>query len=101
EPDYMLDNAETCLNVLRDLEKRLSKDSADPNVTQTIKPLQADPAGAARPPAPLQATDIIPVPVIADDAEHLDPELLELFIEEAREEIASIDRNLPQWADAP
>ncbi len=100
DPDYMLDNAETCLNVLRDLEKRLSRDSADAGVTQTIKPLRADAADAA-PPAGLQETDIIPLPVVAEDAEHLDPELLELFIEEAREEIASIDRNLPRWADAP
>ncbi|HEX6259315.1 MAG TPA: Hpt domain-containing protein, partial [Woeseiaceae bacterium] len=41
------------------------------------------------------------MPVVAPDAEHLDPELLELFIEEAKEEIASIKRNLPQWADSP
>ncbi|HET6629088.1 MAG TPA: Hpt domain-containing protein [Woeseiaceae bacterium] len=101
EPDYMLDNAETCLNVLRDLEKRLARDSAETGVTRTIKPLQADAAEAARAAARMQATDVIPVPVVAEDAEHLDPELLELFIEEAREEIASIDRNLPQWAESP
>ena len=34
-------------------------------------------------------------------AEHLDPELLELFIEEAKEEITSIQRNLPAWLSAP
>ncbi|HEX2138851.1 MAG TPA: Hpt domain-containing protein [Woeseiaceae bacterium] len=101
EPDYMLDNAETCLNVLRDLEKRLSKDGADPSVTQTMKPLRVDAAERARAAGGLQETDVIPLPVVAEDAEHLDPELLELFIEEAREEIASIGRNLPQWADAP
>ena len=27
-----------------------------------------------------------------------DPELVEVFIEEAKEEIASIQRNLPLWA---
>ena len=31
----------------------------------------------------------------------MDPELLELFIEEAKEEIASIKRKLPVWADEP
>ena len=41
------------------------------------------------------------MPVVAADSEHLDPELLELFIEEAKEEVASIKRNLPQWADSP
>ena len=50
---------------------------------------------------PLQASDVLSSPVVASDAEHLDPELLELFIEEAKEEIASIQRNLPAWADAP
>ena len=49
----------------------------------------------------LRATDVMPMPVVAQDAEHLDPELLELFIEEAKEEIVSIRRNLPQWAESP
>ncbi len=101
DPDYMLDNAETCLNVLRDLERRLTRDSAETGVTRTIKPLQAEVPDAARVAARMQKTDVIPVPVVAEDAEHLDPELLELFIEEAREEIATIDRNLPQWAETP
>ena len=48
-----------------------------------------------------QATEVMPLPVVAADAEHLDPELLELFIEEAKEEIASIKRNLPAWQESP
>jgi len=47
-------------------------------------------------------TDVMPAsPVVSMSAEHLDPELLELFIEEAKEEIASVSRNLPQWAQSP
>jgi chemosensory pili system protein ChpA (sensor histidine kinase/response regulator) len=49
----------------------------------------------------MQETEVIPMPVVAADAEHLDPELLELFIEEAKEEIATIRNNLPQWAASP
>jgi chemosensory pili system protein ChpA (sensor histidine kinase/response regulator) len=33
--------------------------------------------------------------------ETIDPELLELFIEEAKEEIASIQENLPAWRETP
>ena len=49
----------------------------------------------------MQATEVMPLPVVASDAEHLDPELLEIFIEEAKQEIASIKRHLPLWADSP
>ena len=51
----------------------------------------------------MRATEVMPLvtPVISSDAEHLDPELLELFIEEAREEIATIKRHLPRWAESP
>jgi chemosensory pili system protein ChpA (sensor histidine kinase/response regulator) len=55
------------------------------------------------PPPEQQMTTVMPpaAPVVAETAEHLDPELLELFIEEAKEEITTINRNLPAWADAP
>jgi len=102
EPGYMLDNAETCLTVLRDLETRLMREkSLDlPTAASTGRAPERREA-AAEADAALQSTEIIPMPVVAPDAEHLDPELLELFIEEAKEEITSIKRNLPQWADAP
>ncbi len=112
EPWYMLDNAEACLSVLRDVEARLRQaEIAEPDVaieaTQRLavtdieaeaqKALDEVEAGATQ----MQATEVMPLPVVAQDAEHLDPELLELFIEEAKEEISSIKRHLPQWADAP
>jgi chemosensory pili system protein ChpA (sensor histidine kinase/response regulator) len=49
----------------------------------------------------MQTTEVMPLPVVSQDAEHLDPELLELFIEEAKEEVASIKRKLPLWQDDP
>jgi chemosensory pili system protein ChpA (sensor histidine kinase/response regulator) len=104
EPSYMLDNAETCLTVLRDLESRLTHEKTIdiPVVTDGRAAAEFREAGtAAEGESALQSTEIIPMPVIAQDAEHLDPELLELFIEEAKEEIVSIKRNLPQWADSP
>ncbi len=103
EPWYMLDNAEACLAVLRDLETRLKKDKTEESpASQTLKVSRAE-LGAAMQPAAgkMQATEAMPMQVVARTAEHLDPELLELFIEEAKEEIVSIKRNLPQWAEAP
>ncbi|NCF25175.1 MAG: hypothetical protein GWP60_11595, partial [Gammaproteobacteria bacterium] len=104
DPWYMLDNAEACLTVLRDVGQRLEQDAASEAPATTQKLPQADieahaiaqeAAGAPR------ATAVMPLPVVAPDAEHLDPELLELFIEEAKEEFASIKRNLPAWSDSP
>ena len=106
EPWYMLDNAEACLAVLRDLEKRLVEASKEElPVAQTMKVARADLDAVAadheREAAEMRATDVLAKPVVAPDAEHLDPELLELFIEEAKEEIASIKRDLPAWAESP
>jgi len=117
EPWYMLDNAEACLAVLRDLEARLTSeqeahvDQAEPvgeePVTPTMKLEKPDfdaiAAANQEPPPPIQQATMVmpPAPVVAETAEHLDPELLELFIEEAKEEIGTIGNNLPQWAESP
>ena len=48
-----------------------------------------------------QATEVMPLPVVSASTPQMDPEIIELFIEEAKEEIASIKRHLPAWAAAP
>ncbi len=110
EPGYMLDNAETCLDVLRDVEARLSEEQSQPQtIEQTQRMTALDVArsaeeavsAAAADTEAHKATEVMPLPVVAPDAEHMDPELLELFIEEAKEEVASIKRNLPQWIENP
>ena len=113
EPWYMLDNAEACLEVLRDVEQRMLevsfKDPDEPIAqTQKLEALDVEAAGqhalveaAAEAPG-MQATDVMPpLPVVAPDAEHMDPELLEIFIEEAKQEISSIKRHLPSWTASP
>jgi chemosensory pili system protein ChpA (sensor histidine kinase/response regulator) len=107
EPWYMLDNAEACLAVLRDVEHRMAQAAhAEPQVAATQKidtrevAREAEELAAAEQ-ARQQATAVMPLPVVAPDAEHLDPELLELFIEEAKEEVASIKRKLPAWQESP
>ena len=108
EPWYMLDNAEACLAVLRDVEQRLSdvKEKETPSVETTQRLSTEGIAQRAAealetPAASLQATEVIPLPVISTTSEHMDPEILELFIEEAKEEISSIKRHLPGWAAMP
>jgi chemosensory pili system protein ChpA (sensor histidine kinase/response regulator) len=105
EPWYMLDNAEACLSVLRDLEQRLmSEEAIEVPVAETMKIARADLEAAAAAHASLESTqgaEVPATPVIAQDAEHLDPELLELFIEEAKEEIVGVSRNLPKWQESP
>ena len=106
EPWYMLDNAEACLSVLRDLEKRLIKElKEEVPISETMKvsrlDLDAIAADHEREAAKMRATDVMQAPVVAPDAEHLDPELLELFIEEAKEEISTINRDLPVWSESP
>lgn len=103
DPWYMLDNAEACLAVLRDVEARFKQQADEQPAAATARipqiDIEAAAAADAAPPAKPQAPQ--PLPVVATDAEHLDPELLELFIEEAKEEIASIKRKLPAWSEAP
>ena len=109
EPWYMLDNAEACLAVLRDVSARLEELEQEPaaaEVAASQKPTAEDVVAHAEEPAvdaaaPHMATEVIPLPVVSADAEHMDPEILELFIEEAKEEISSIKRHLPAWLSTP
>jgi len=84
DPWYMLDNASRCLDLLEALPA--AKRPAPAPVAVVPPPKKA--------PKP-------PPSVMEVDEERSDPELLELFIEEAKEEIASIARFLPIWAERP
>ena len=102
EPWYMLDNAEACLTVLRDVQARLENRPAE-SASPTVRIEQASVEAAAEPRTSAAAPTVAikSLKVIIPDSEHLDPELLELFIEEAKEEIATIKRKLPRWVDSP
>ncbi|WP_405231621.1 Hpt domain-containing protein [Lentisalinibacter salinarum] len=99
DPWYMLDNAEACLDalsgILDEMDGRAARIEETLVASQRLRaiPEPEQPGGAG------DATEIIQIPVVAQDAEHLDPELLELFIEESKEEIASIRKQLPRWAE--
>jgi chemosensory pili system protein ChpA (sensor histidine kinase/response regulator) len=86
DPWYMLDNADRCLDLLESLP-----------VAKPAAP--AAPAPAARPAPPTLKKAAPPPSVMQVEEGRSDPEIVEVFIEEAKEEIASIRRNLPVWAD--
>jgi chemosensory pili system protein ChpA (sensor histidine kinase/response regulator) len=112
DPWYMLDNAQTCLQALQQMPKR---------VVPTVPPLGpeayaatvllADAGATARAHA-LSAGNLPPsiqgAPTIHHSAQppafkpvNIDPELLTLYIEEAREEVARIAKLFPAWEQNP
>jgi chemosensory pili system protein ChpA (sensor histidine kinase/response regulator) len=114
DPWYMLDNAQTCLTALSQMPKR---------VVPTVPPLGpeayaatvllADAGATARAHA-LQAGVAPPTlqgvaptlhksaqPPIGSKPVAIDPELLALYIEEAREEVARISKLFPAWEQNP
>ncbi|HWN06635.1 MAG TPA: Hpt domain-containing protein, partial [Steroidobacteraceae bacterium] len=88
DPWYMLDNAERCLVALDDMR------AAAPARAPAPAPGPAAPA-----PQPAQAQAQVQDATARRPA--VDPELLTLFIEEAGEEIATIGRLYPLWAENP
>ena len=109
EPWYMLDNAEACLSVLRDVQDRLKQPAFEEPQERGAMQATGAPAVDAERQAAIaesaaksqQVTEVMPPPVVSPRTEHLDPELIELFIEEAKEEISSIKRHLPAWSASP
>jgi chemosensory pili system protein ChpA (sensor histidine kinase/response regulator) len=112
DPWYMLDNAQTCLQALQQMPKR---------VVPTVPPLGpeayaatvllADAGATARAHA-LSAGNMASIqgaPTLHHSAQppmgakpiNIDPELLTLYIEEAREEVARIAKLFPAWEQNP
>jgi chemosensory pili system protein ChpA (sensor histidine kinase/response regulator) len=112
DPWYMLDNAETCLKALSQMPKRvvptvppLGPEAyaatvllADAGATARAHALQA---GVAPPGVQGAPTLHQPAPSPASKPLHIDPELLALYIEEAREEVARIGKLFPAWEQNP
>jgi chemosensory pili system protein ChpA (sensor histidine kinase/response regulator) len=100
DPWYMLDNAETCIKTLADEAPsrvpNLGISSSDTAATVKLDP--AETIALERTKRAHAATNpLIAVP----EPEPVDPQFLELFIEEAKEEIASIQGSFPQWDQNP
>ncbi|MDP7270439.1 MAG: Hpt domain-containing protein [Gammaproteobacteria bacterium] len=100
EPVYMLDNAERCLDVIEESVPLAITESEEPHSHTTTLKIDPDAlAGIAADVTDIEKTSIIEVPVLQTGTALPDPELLETFIEEAREEIAAISRHYPVWVE--
>jgi chemosensory pili system protein ChpA (sensor histidine kinase/response regulator) len=115
DPWYMLDNAQTCVQAL----------AAQPTPSVPVAPPAAGAAAAAAPQvseedataaqaaameAALSRTMAVgAAPTLGPSttarlaalAEHADPELVKLFVEEAREELGKIQQGFPAWDQNP
>jgi chemosensory pili system protein ChpA (sensor histidine kinase/response regulator) len=100
DPWYMLDNAEICLKTLAE-EAPSRVPHIDIPASDAAKTVKLDPAetiALERTKRAHAATN----PLIAlPEPEPVDPQFVELFIEEAKEEIASIQSSFPQWDQNP
>jgi chemosensory pili system protein ChpA (sensor histidine kinase/response regulator) len=101
DPWYMLDNAETCLKALTaDDEPRVPDLELAP--ADAAKTLKLDPEDTFAREERAKRAQAATHPLIAVVAEaEVDPQFLELFIEEAKEEIASIQQSFPLWDQNP
>ena len=119
DPWYMLDNAETCLQFLAEAQpvshaEAFAGQAVDPIRTLVIEPLSqtvAIPTEQERTavldraqPAPLrpECQPPVPAPALAKPVDReIDPEFLELFIEEAKDEIVKLKKLFPLWDENP
>jgi chemosensory pili system protein ChpA (sensor histidine kinase/response regulator) len=101
EPAYMLDDAQRSLSAIIEAEPPVAKhDGAGYEATVKMPKLDVEAlAELANPTLAVEGPAKHEPPVISVEKQKLDPALLEIFIEEAREEIASIAANFPAWRD--
>src|SRR5689334_8723186 len=106
DPWYMLDNAQVCVKALeaQPTPSVPTVEGLDPNAyTRTLAIPTAAPlrpaAGDARAAAPTLSPSA--TGRLAEVTESADPELVKLFIEEAREELEKIQRGFPTWDQNP
>ena len=102
EPVYMLENAERSLAVLEADEQLLIPEAEQSgSYTQTLQIQHGQMSENEALPPPYEKTRIIEMPVMAPAEGRPDLEILEVFIDEAEEEIETIGRNFPVWCDNP
>jgi chemosensory pili system protein ChpA (sensor histidine kinase/response regulator) len=100
DPWYMLDNAEMCIKTLED-----EAPSRVPNISlsssEAAKTVKLDPVETIALERTKRAHAATNPLIAVPEPEPVDPQFVELFIEEAKEEIASIQSSFPQWDQNP
>ena len=100
DPWYMLDNAEMCLKTIEDdtLARVPNLNISSSEAAKTVRLDPTETVALERAQRAHAATN----PLISLAApEAVDPQFVELFIEEAKEEIVSIQNNFPLWDQNP
>jgi chemosensory pili system protein ChpA (sensor histidine kinase/response regulator) len=107
DPWYMLDNAQGCVQALEQ-EPTPSVPTVAPATATGLVRAVPEAGAAAAATMVLPARDAAAAPTLAPSstarpalAEHADPELAKLFMEEAREELSRIQHFFPQWDQNP
>jgi chemosensory pili system protein ChpA (sensor histidine kinase/response regulator) len=100
DPWYMLDNAEMCIKTLAD-EAPPRIPNIGISASDAAKTLKLDPAETIALERTKRAHAATNPLIAVPEPEPVDPQFVELFIEEAKEEIASIQRSFPQWDENP
>ena len=101
DPWYMLDNAEMCLKTLADDEAIARVPNLSLTSSEAAKTMKLDPADTIAMERTKRAHAATNPLIAVPEPEAVDPQFVELFIEEAKEEIASVQKSFPSWDQNP
>jgi chemosensory pili system protein ChpA (sensor histidine kinase/response regulator) len=101
DPWYMLDNAETCLKTLADDEALARVPNLSLTSSEAAKTMKLDPVDTIAMERTKRAHAATHPLIVVPEPEAVDPQFVELFIEEAKEEIASVQKAFPLWDQNP
>ena len=101
DPWYMLDNAEMCLKTLADNEALSRVPNLSLTSSEAAKTVKLDPADTIAMERTKRAHAATNPLIAVPEPEAIDPQFVELFIEEAKEEIASVQKAFPSWDQNP
>src|SRR5882757_9756255 len=101
DPWYMLDNAETCLKTLADDDTLSRLPNLNLSSSEAAKTMKLDPAETIAMERTKRAHAATNPLIAVPEPEAVDPQFVELFIEEAKEEIASVQKTFPLWDQNP
>jgi chemosensory pili system protein ChpA (sensor histidine kinase/response regulator) len=101
DPWYMLDNAEMCLKTLADDDTLSRLPNLNLSSSEAAKTMKLDPADTIAMERTKRAHAATNPLIAVPEPEAVDPQFVELFIEEAKEEIASVQKTFPLWDQNP
>ena len=101
DPWYMLDNAETCLKTLADEDTLSRVPNLNLTSSEAANTMKLDPSETIAMERTKRAHAATNPLIAVPEPEAVDPQFVELFIEEAKEEIASVQKAFPLWDQNP